>query len=239
MKLSSVHLNVVCFEGSGNYIWYTAAFSAISVRMHLYTYMKTSKHVNNCNNLMTTVVIKLCHLGLVGGEVTVGWPESVPSRWCRASTRLGLFSYSSTFNTGRLFTRISRRFQNDSVKMVFNLFTKGRLSSLAAHNGISLRKSDEEECVFWGAHNWQGDVLFSEGRRLSHKSTHTTIHLTNHSLLISHAHTHIAALILQMNKVVLSLPVRLCYMCGALETGCVCSGLMCSVWFGWHTVKWT
>lgn len=84
-----------------------------------------------------------------------------------------------------------------------------------------------------GAHNWQSDVLFSEGRR--HKSTQHN----RHSLLISHAHTHIVALILQMNKVVLSLPARLCYMCGALKTGCVCSGLMCSVWFGWHTVKWT
>lgn len=137
---------------------------------------------------------------------------------------------SATFCTPTLSTLVvfSRGFpsvfQTIPSKMVFNLFTKGRLSSLAAHNGISLRKSDEEESVFFGgAHNWQSDVLFSEGRR--HKSTQHN----RRPLLISHAHTHTGALILQMNKVVLSLPARLRYMRGALKTGCVCSGLMCSV----------
>lgn len=63
---------------------------------------------------------------------------------------------SATFCTPTLSTLVvfSRGFpsvfKTIPSKMVFNLFTKGRLSSLAAHNGISLRKSDEEESVFLG-----------------------------------------------------------------------------------------
>lgn len=49
--------------------------------------------------------------------------------------------------SGRLFTQIYKCFQSDSVRMVLELFTKEELSSLAVHNGISLRKSDEDERV--------------------------------------------------------------------------------------------
>lgn len=169
---------------------------------------------------MTSLVIKLCHLGALGRRGYTGAKQMVWS-WHppRPLFVLQHFQRWSSFHAD--FQAFSKRFRQ---KWVFNLFTKGRLSSLAAHNGISLRKSDEEESVFFGgAHNWQSDVLFSEGRR--HKSTQHN----RRPLLISHAHTHIGALILQMNKVVLSLPARLRYMRGALKTGCVCSGLMCSV----------
>ncbi len=104
---------------------------------------------------------------------------------------------------------------------------------MAVHNGILLRKSDEEECVsatLMKAHTWQNEMLFSVGRRHMHETTHTNTQ-TSLSLYISRSLTHIVALKSLMSRLVLSLPVHLCerYMCGALKTGCICSSLMCRV----------
>lgn len=95
---------------------------------------------------MTSLVIKLCHLGALGRRGYTGAKQMVCSRHPpRPLFVLQHFQRWSSFHAD--FQAFSKRFRQ---KWVFNLFTKGRLSSLAAHNGISLRKSDEEESVFLG-----------------------------------------------------------------------------------------
>lgn len=95
----------------------------------------------------------------------------------------------------------SQRFSQNG----FDLFTKGKLSSLAVHNGIPLRKSDEEEsvsgltigrmrcCFLWPGGTWH---------------THTHTH-NPYSLHICHSHAHIVPLLLLMNNRVRLLPVHL------------------------------
>lgn len=80
---------------------------------------------------------------------------------------------------------ISNRFSQNG----FDLFMKGKLNSLAMQNGISPRKSDEEESVsatLMKAHSWQNELLFSVGWGHMHDLTRT---LTQHSFTFTHLHT--------------------------------------------------
>lgn len=97
----------------------------------------------------------------------------------------GSLNHAAVFSRGLCFV-FSNRFSPNG----FDLFTKGKISSLAVHNGISLGKSDEEECVsgtLTKAHNWQNEMLFSVGRR-THTRTHTQKPLFSAYLSLTYAH---------------------------------------------------
>lgn len=112
--------------------------------------------------------------------------------------RQQVFSHTlSSFHTD--LQAFSERFSQNG----FDLFTKGKLSSLVVHNGISLRKSDEEESV--SGLTWQNEMLFSLARR---HMAHTHNPYSPH---ICHSHTHIVALILLMNNRVHLLHVHLMF----------------------------
>lgn len=192
----------------------------------------TNVHVNQCNTSKTPALINLNSLSyvilLVSGDL--GLMSAKRLHWgaeclCQAdgvepAKALATFCASAFWQQvfleirWSLFMQIYKCFQTDSVRMVSTCLLKGKLSSLAVHNGISLRKSDEEECVcgtLMKAYNWQNEALFSCGQETHARiNTHTQ---PSFSAYVSHTHTHITALILLMNRLVLSLPVHLC-VCG-------------------------
>lgn len=122
----------------------------------------------------------------------------MPSRWCGAQTQSFSVVWQQILsNTLSSFHADFQVFSKGFCQNSFDLFTKGKLSSLAVHNGISMRKSGEEESVSGLSIGRMSCFLWPEDT-CAQVNTHNS-----HSLLICHSNTHIAALISLMNNVIL------------------------------------
>lgn len=102
----------------------------------------------------------------------------------------------------RLFTRIYKCFQKDSVKMVLTCLRKGSLVHWPCIMGFQWGKVTRRR-VFLGSLLAEWAVFFGQ-KAHAQVNTHNS-----HSLLICHSNTHTAALILLMTIVVLLLAVHL------------------------------
>lgn len=123
----------------------------------------------------------------------------MPSRWCRARLSHSLFLniwQQILSNTPSSFHADLPVFSKGFSHNSFDLFTKVKLSPLAVHNGISMRKSGEEESVSGLSFGRRRCFLWPEDT-CAQVNTHNS-----HSLLICHSNTHIAALISNMNNVI-------------------------------------